>query len=270
MLEIPHSASHRAIIALAPAFYGNAVAVGGARAIPRRELGSWKYRPVARSRSTVVISAILSAGLHAWVLLGFNHPQAAPRPAAVAEEPIILMTMPELEEEEEKPVEALDEQPTEENLGVVVPMLADVPTIVPVDALVQPLDVRPVITANVDRAALTSIPTNIARSGNPGAKLGKVFDVSQLDRQPQAIAQPPPEFPLELRKIYTTSTVTMEFIITSKGDVVEPRAISSEERRFADSASMGVVRWKFRPGMKGGRPVNTRVRIAINFRVDQP
>lgn len=234
-----------------------------------REMGLWKYHPIARSRATVVISALVSAGLHAWVLLGFNHPHAAPPPAVVAEEPVILMTMPELEEEEEKPVESLDEQPAEENIGVVVPMLADVPTIVPVDALVQPLDVRPVVSTNVDGASLTSIPVNIARNGNPGAKLGKIFDVTQLDRQPQAIVQPPPEFPLELRKDYSVSTVMMEFIITSKGEVVEPRALSSEDRRFGDSASIGVVRWKFRPGMKGGRPVNTRVRIAITFRMDQ-
>jgi len=33
------------------------------------------------------------------------------------------------------------------------------------------------------------------------------------------------------------------------------------------AAVTGVLKWKFRPGMKSGRRVNSRVAVPINFRV---
>jgi protein TonB len=111
------------------------------------------------------------------------------------------------------------------------------------------------------------VPVNIARGSGTGEKIGKIFDVSQLDRQPQAIFQSPPVFPAELRREYPECTVVVGFIITAKGEVAAPYVISSEVRRFEEAALAGVLKWKFKPGFKGGRPVNTRTQIAIYFRV---
>lgn len=180
------------------------------------------------------------------------------------------MTLPDMpEEEKEKPVESLDNDNSEAPAGINVPMLTDLPTLVPVDAFVQPLDFRPKVDTDLSAAGLTSIPVNIARGGAGGAKLGKIFEIGDLDREPRPIVQPAPRFPAELTKLYTASTVVLEFIITAKGEVVNPKPISSEARRFEDAAIEGVLKWKFRPGMKAGRPVNTRVRISINFRVTE-
>ncbi len=227
----------------------------------------WKYRTPRQPRGSLITAILISVGLHAFALLGFNRHAPPPKVVHIEDENVIQMTMPDLDEEEEKPVEALSDEQAEETPGINVPMLADIPTIVPVNAFVQPLDFRPTVQTNIDASGLASIPVNIARGGNVAAKLGKIFDVSQLDRQPQAIVQPPPVFPRELTKIYTESVVVLEFIITAKGEVVDPKSISSENRRFEDAAEIGVLKWKFRPGYKAGRPVNTRVRISIKFRV---
>ena len=112
-----------------------------------------------------------------------------------------------------------------------------------------------------------SVPTNVARNSGSAERLGKIFDVSQLDRQPEPTVRPSPIFPAELKKEYPESTVTLEFIITSRGDVVAPTVIASEHGRFSEAAIRAVEKWKFRPGSKGGRPVNTRTQIAINFKV---
>jgi protein TonB len=212
------------------------------------------------------LGILVSAGLHAVVLLGFNHRPPSVRAVLVDDGPLIQMAMPDLEDDEEKPVESLDDEAME-TPAIAVPMLADIPTIVPVNAFVQPLDFTPTVNVDPNAVRLSAVPVNIARGSGTAEKIGKIFDVSQLDRQPQAIVQPPPPFPADLKREYPHCTVVVGFIISAKGEVLAPYVISSEVRRFEDAALAGVLKWKFRPGYRGGRAVNTRTQIAIHFRV---
>lgn len=233
------------------------------------ELGRWKYRTLKRSRWTLAGAALFSIGLHALLLLGFNERRPPPRRAKVAEEFVLQMDLPELKEEEIDPVEDLAEESPEAAPTIAVPLLADVPSIVPIDAFVQPLDFTPSLPANLDSVRLAAVPVNVARGSGSAERLGKIFDVAQLDRQPEPTFRPSPVFPPELRKDYPESAVLLEFIITSKGEVFAPQALSSANRRFEEAAIRAVERWRFRPGYKSGRPVNTRTRITINFRVEE-
>jgi protein TonB len=176
------------------------------------------------------------------------------------------MAMPDIEEDKEEPVESLGDEESAPDPGIVVPMLADVPTLVPVNAFVQPLDFTPKLDVDPNAVRLSAVPVNIARGSGGAEKIGKIFDISQLDRQPQAIVQTPPIFPPGLRREYPTCTVVVGFIISAKGEVLAPYIISAEVRRFEEAALSGVQKWKFRPGYRGGRPVNTRTQIAIHFR----
>jgi protein TonB len=229
--------------------------------------GLWKYERVTRPPLALALAVLISMGLHVYVLLGFNHRPPPVRPVLVDDGPLIQMTMPDLEEEKEKPVDSLDDETAAETPAIAVPMLADIPTIVPVNAFVQPLDFTPALNVDPNAVRLSAVPVNIARGSGTGEKIGKIFDVSQLDRQPQAILQPPPAFPADLRRDYPECTVVVGFIITAKGEVAAPYVISSEVRRFEEAALAGVMKWKFRPGYRGGRAVNTRTQIAIFFRV---
>jgi protein TonB len=229
--------------------------------------GLWRYPTVTRSRWVLVLSVIVSAGFHVWALLGFNDRPLPPPPRIVDDGPLLQIEMPDLHEDEEEPVESLDDAEAVETPAISVPMLADVPTIVPVNAFVQPLDFTPNLNVDPDSMRQSVIPVNIARGSGGAAKLGKIFDISQLDRQPQAVFQPPPVFPVDMRNSFSEAVVVMEFIINAKGDVVFPRAVSSPNRRFEDAASAGLLKWRFKPGYKGGRPVNTRSQITITFRI---
>lgn len=229
--------------------------------------GLWKYRTNNRSRGVVALSVFLSIGLHALALLGFNTRPPPPKAVVVDDGPLIQMTMPDLEDDEEKPVESLDDSEAMEAPAIAVPMLADIPTIVPVNAFVQPLDFTPQLNMDPDAMRMSAIPVNIARGSAQAEKIGQIFDISQLDRQPQAIFQPAPTFPMDLKNEFPESSVTLEFIISTKGEVLMPRAISSRHRRFEEAAINGVLKWKFKPGQRGGRPVNTRTQITIMFRV---
>ncbi len=227
----------------------------------------WKYRTQRRSRAILAFSILFSIGLHAFALLGFNQRPPAVKHVRMVDEPVSQMIMPDLEEEKIDPVEALGEEQPTEAPAVAVPMLADLPTLVPIDSFVQPLDFTPSVPANLDAVRLTAIPVNAARNSGAAERLGKIFNVAQLDRQPVPTIRPSPIFPAELKKDYPESVVNLEFIITAKGDVVAPSVLSSEHGRFAAEAVRAVEKWKFRPGYKGGRPVNTRTQIAIQFRI---
>ncbi len=233
----------------------------------QEKAGLWKYRTLHRSRWVMVFSILCSIGLHAFVLLGFNARHAPPQYLSVADDPIIQLTMPDLHEDEIDPVESLgDEQPVE-NPSVAVPLLADLPSLVPIDSFVQPLDFTPALLNNLDSVRLSVVPVNAARNSGSAEKLGRIFSVEQLDRQPEPLFRPSPIYPPELRKDFPEATVVMGFIINTKGEVLAPHVISSPNRRFEEAAIRAIEKWKFRPGYKGGRPVNTRTQIAIYFHV---
>lgn len=241
--------------------------IAGHRRPVAEQPGLWKYRTVTRSRWTVGFSVLVSIGLHIWGLLGFNGRPPPARVAVVDDGPLIQMVMPDLKDDEEKPVDVLDDGEAVETVAIAVPMLADIPTIVPVSAFVQPLDFTPTLNVDPNSVRMSAIPVNIARGSGGAEKLGKIFDVSQLDRQPQAVFQPAPIFPAELRSTFSEADVTMEFIINTKGEVLLPHAVNTPNRRFEEAAITGMLKWKFKPGYKAGRPVNTRTLITIKFRV---
>jgi protein TonB len=227
--------------------------------------GDWHYAGLARQRISW-LAVLFSAGVHALLLWG-GGPRPAPKHTAVAsDERIVQMVMPPLEEDKDEPVEELEA--AEETPAVEVPRLVDLPSAVTLNSFVQPLDTSSALQTSVDASKLTSIPVHIATgAARPGTGLKNLFDISQLDRVPEPIAQPEPIFPANLRKDVDRAEVIIEFIVDTKGFTRDVRAISSTHTGFEQAAIDGVSRWRFRPGMKDGRKVNTRVHIPIRFMV---
>lgn len=241
-------------------------ATSSSRLPPRSTAGDWKYRTPRHGRPIILLAVFVSALLHLVVLYGFNRRPPKQVAKAVDDTAVVQLVMPELKDlDEPEPVEDLsgDEAAA---AAVPVPLLMDTPTMVPVNAFVQPLDFHPPLDANLSGANLTSIPVHIARGGNVAEKLGKVFDLSQLDRVPEPIVQAPPLFPVEMKDV-ESAEVAVEFIVDSHGNVQDPFVRATTERGFEEAAIKGVSKWKFRPGIKSGRKVNTRMRVTILFRI---
>lgn len=232
---------------------------------PRYAPGTWRYDGCGNPRSPLLLAIFISIGLHVLFLYGFNQKPKAVRSAAPVEE-IIQIAMPELKDDEPDKVEELGDAEADDTPAIAVPQLADVPSSVSVTTFVQPLQVQPQIAENLNAAKVAKIPLSATRAQKI-ANLGKVFEISQLDRVPSPIAQPPPSFPYALRQQVSEAKVTLEFIVDSNGDVVAPIVTDTTHHGFDDAAIIGVSKWKFRPGMKAGRKVNTRVRQVITFSV---
>ena len=68
-----------------------------------------------------------------------------------------------------------------------------------------------------------------------------------------------------MRRAGITGEVVVEFIVDANGDVRNAFAVRSTQRDFEQAAVQAVSKWKFRPGKKGGRAVNTRMQVPIVF-----
>ncbi|HEY1794384.1 MAG TPA: TonB family protein [Opitutaceae bacterium] len=117
----------------------------------------------------------------------------------------------------------------------------------------------------------TPAPANKAEAPSPAAPKEaaqdtQVFNSSQLDQQPVALVRVSPEVPFEARRSGLKGRVIVDFLIDTNGDVRNATAIEDWPRVFAAAALRAVNKWKFHPGMKGGRAVWSHVRMPVDFR----
>ncbi len=100
--------------------------------------------------------------------------------------------------------------------------------------------------------------------------LTSVFNPTELDQIPIPRFQASPVYPSALRQAGVKGEVTVGFIVDANGNVCEAYALKSTQREFEASAIEAVTKWKFRPGEKGGKPVNTRLQVPIVFNLSGP
>lgn len=92
-----------------------------------------------------------------------------------------------------------------------------------------------------------------------------VYSLKEVDQPPVATSQQQAVYPKTLRTQRLEGSVDVGFTITSKGVVQDPHAVSSTNEAFEQAAIDAVKKWKFKPGMKDGKPVNTKVQVTLTF-----
>lgn len=212
----------------------------------------------------LIIGIVVSIAIHLLALNPFAGKAPPPKRVTEVKEEAVQFEMPPLEEEKEEKVEELDDQPVENTMAP--PSLVDLPTVVPVNAFTQPLTPPPPPGMTPSKGAI-NIPVT-----RPGANFGKgmkdLFDIANLDQKPVARVQPGPQYPYEMSRAGINGEVVVEFIINSNGDVTQTQVVRSSHREFEVPAVQAVLKWKFKPGRKGGRAVNTRVSQLIEFNLE--
>jgi protein TonB len=211
----------------------------------------------------LIIGLVVSVAIHLLALNPFSGPGKAPPRVAAPKEDIVQMEMPPLDEEKEEKVEELQDEQVQNQLAP--PSLVDVPSVT-VTQFTQPLQPPPPPGLTPSKGAI-NIPVT-----PPGANFGKgikdLFDINNLDQRPVARVQPGPQYPYEMSRAGINGDVVVEFIINTSGDVIDTRVVRSSHREFEVPAMQAVAKWKFKPGRKGGRPVNVRVSQLIEFNLE--
>jgi TonB family protein len=85
------------------------------------------------------------------------------------------------------------------------------------------------------------------------------------DVPPVAIKQVEPEYPWTLRLHANKGKVVVDFIVDPQGNVVRALVAASSHPDFEAPAVEAVLQWKFRPGLKAGRPVYVHMQVPVYF-----
>lgn len=93
----------------------------------------------------------------------------------------------------------------------------------------------------------------------------KVVDISRVDQLPIAVYQVSPKYPPEMKAEGIEGKVIVELIIDTKGLPRDCKVVKSTRSEFEASAIAALSQWKFEPGMKGGRAVNTHLEVPIVY-----
>lgn len=175
------------------------------------------------------------------------------------EEKVIQLKMPPPEPDEPEPKD-VEDTPTPV-VDFAPPMQNDVPQLVQIDSFVQKLQPPPPEGLQPVTGVI-NIPQGHLQAG---AGLGQIFDPSQLDQQPTPTVQSKPVYPFDMRRQGITGTVVVEFIVDKTGMVRDAFALPSTQREFEGEAVKAVMKWRFKPGKRGGAAVPTRMRVPIVF-----
>ena len=107
-----------------------------------------------------------------------------------------------------------------------------------------------------------ALSINLDQLGGGGA--GDLFELSELDQEPQVIYQAQPVLNAKIRQ-RAPGTVTCVFVVSAQGAVEKPLVRASTDPVFNQSALNALKKWKFQPAKKGGKPVSHRMQVDITF-----
>ena len=122
------------------------------------------------------------------------------------------------------------------------------------------------------------IPTSFGTGGiiidtgafNIGDGGGDLFDSSDLDTGPRPKLPVQPQYPSSLKKKGVEGRVLIELVVDSKGAVVSAKVKStSGHKAFDDAALKAAKRTKFKPAIRGGKPVKAKVIYPISFKLNK-
>jgi TonB family protein len=101
----------------------------------------------------------------------------------------------------------------------------------------------------------------------PAATQGGIYRVGGGVSQPAVIFKLDPEYSEEARKSKLSGSVMLSVIVDTEGRARDIRVVKGLGMGLDEEAIVAVYQWRFKPGMRGGQPVNVRARIQVNFRL---
>ena len=127
--------------------------------------------------------------------------------------------------------------------------------------------VRAAVLVLVPAAALDpdAVPVMVpVHGGNMG---GGAYRIGGGVSPPSVIQKVEPEYSEEARKAKFQGTVILFVVVDEKGNPRDLKVIRPLGLGLDQKAIEAVEKWKFRPGMKDGKPVAVQATIEVNFRL---
>ena len=133
------------------------------------------------------------------------------------------------------------------------------------------------ITVGIDRFVNPVLPDTTRRSwvvpsGPPASARtvrAKIFDSKDLDEVPAATNRIPPRYPAEMRRNGIEGVAVLRFVVDSHGEVTDVEVVRADYTEFGKAAADAMARWRFTPGKKNGRRVDTRMEMPMSFTLEK-
>jgi protein TonB len=102
--------------------------------------------------------------------------------------------------------------------------------------------------------------------GGPG-DIGAGLRIGKGVSAPTLLFSPEPEYSEEARKAKFQGTVRLALVVDEHGNPAQIRIITPLGLGLDQKAIEAVHKWKFKPGMKDGKPVAVQASVEVNFRL---
>ena len=86
----------------------------------------------------------------------------------------------------------------------------------------------------------------------------KIFDLSEVDREPRPLMRIPPQYPPKLLFNRVSGRVDLLIVIDEEGRVTDHQVRRFTHNEFKREVTRVIRKWKFSPAMKDGRKVSVR------------
>ena len=119
--------------------------------------------------------------------------------------------------------------------------------------------------AGVDQASINAVTSDI-RAAQEAAEAAKkateVVPATQLELTHYVA----PEYPLAARERAVSGWVDVQFIVNADGSVSDLTVVEAEPAGLFDQKATEAVRkWRYRPVLRDGQPINQRARVRVRF-----
>lgn len=114
-----------------------------------------------------------------------------------------------------------------------------------------------------------AIAIDLTGGANSAMKTDFVFESYELDQAPRAVVKMPPVYPFRAREKGVEGVVQVKILVKEDGTVGEVLIMDARPPDiFEESVLVAVPRWRFEPGVIGGKKVTSWVVTALHFKLN--
>jgi protein TonB len=100
--------------------------------------------------------------------------------------------------------------------------------------------------------------------------LSGAFELGEVDQAPRLVRRVNPVYPYRARKRGIEGKVKIKFLIDANGQITHLSILKADpEGVFDKSVLTAVRRWRFKPGLVDGKPVDTWVVLPLTFKLEE-
>jgi TonB family protein len=120
--------------------------------------------------------------------------------------------------------------------------------------------------AGVDAGSINAVNNDIKAAQDAAKRASEVVLATALELTHYV----PPEFPASARERAMSGWVDVQFMVLKDGSVSDISVVGADPvGQFEQSAMEAVRKWKYRPVLQDGQPINQRARVRVRFALEQ-